>query len=398
MTRYDLAALAASERPHVTRLTAPGRGAIAVIRIWGPGAVGVADSVFRPDRGAPLAATRAGELRLGRIGTGLGDEVVAVVHADAETAVEFQCHGGAAAVELVLRELEAAGAQLCDPAMLGEGTQTDRLSAAARHDLSFAPTVRTAEILLDQAEGALEREIVRQIHRIEQTPARASTDLDALIGRGEIGRRLISGWRIVLAGRPNVGKSRLFNALAGFARAIVDPMPGTTRDVVSLRTAFSGWPVEIADTAGLRQTEDPVESVGVERSWREHRGCDLVVLVLDRSRPIDALDRELLELIERRVVVANKSDLPPAWLALEGAEFVTVSAERGDGVPDLIAALTAGLVPIPPIAGAAVPFRIDQLVGLARARERLIDADAPGAIRALWSVVHGAESGDVTRR
>ena len=119
----------------------------------------------------------------------------------------------------------------------------------------------------------------------------------------------------MIGGRPNVGKSRLLNALAGFPRAIVDPAPGTTRDVVRYPTSFGGWPVELADTAGLRGTDDLVESLGIERSRREQHQADLVLLVLDRSEPLQAIDRELIATTQGALLVANKSDLPPAWAA-----------------------------------------------------------------------------------
>ena len=110
---------------------------------------------------------------------------------------------------------------------------------------------------------------------------------------------------MVIAGRPNVGKSRLFNALVGFARAIVDPTAGTTRDVVSHKAAFKGWPVELADTAGLRESFDPLESIGIERSRREQQQADLVVLVLDRSVPLQPIDRELIVANPAAIAIRN---------------------------------------------------------------------------------------------
>src|SRR5206468_12815742 len=128
---------------------------------------------------------------------------------------------------------------------------------------------------------------------VESGAAGPLDGLDRVIRRAAVGLRLISGWKVVIAGRPNVGKSRLFNAMAGFARAIVDPTPGVTRDVVTFRTAFGGWPVELADTAGLRATEDAIESMGIARSRREQVDADLVLLVLDRSELLQPTDHEL---------------------------------------------------------------------------------------------------------
>ncbi len=160
-------------------------------------------------------------------------------------------------------------------------------------DLALAPTTRTAEIFLDQFHGALRRETVELIHAIDHDSGLACAKLDALIARAGVGLRLIAGWRVVIAGRPNVGKSRLLNTLAGFARAIVDSAPGTTRDAVAIRTSLGGWPVEIVDTAGLRPTTDPIEALGVHRAVREQLAADLVLLVLDRSAPLDAADVQL---------------------------------------------------------------------------------------------------------
>ena len=198
----------------------------------------------------------------------------------------------------------------------------------------------TAEILLDQAQGALRGELVRLGDSIADEPDRALAELETLIGRARVGLRLLDGWRVVIAGRPNVGKSRLFNALVGFARAIVDPTPGTTRDVVSVNAVFGGWPVDLADTAGLREAFDPVESIGIERSRREQEQADLILLVLDRSLPLQSIDRELIAANSEAILAVNKSDLPPAWhvgdLSLQSRAIVTVSAETGDGLAALI--------------------------------------------------------------
>ncbi|MFI5459357.1 MAG: GTPase [Isosphaerales bacterium] len=381
----------------VRLLTAEGRGAIAVVRVWGPKAIEVADAVFRPNRGVRLARTAAGRLRLGRIGEGPGDEVVAVVVEAEPPTVEIQCHGGAAAVALVQAALEAAGARRWrgSPRADREHASAD-LVADALFDLARAPTLRTAEILLDQANGALSGELARLIRAIDDAPALALAGLEALAGRAAAGLRLLSGWKVVIAGRPNVGKSRLLNALAGFPRAIVDPTPGTTRDVVRSPTSFGGWPVELADTAGLRGTDDVVESLGIERSRREQHQADLVLLVLDRSEPLLAIDRELIETTQGALLVKNKSDLPPAWAAgdagLDDRAIATVSAERGDGISGLIAAIVERLVPDPPPQGGAVPFRGTQLDVLTQARSCLLANDRAAAAHLLNSMIGGAKN------
>jgi tRNA modification GTPase len=381
-------------------LTAEGRGAIAVVRVRGPRAIEVADAVFRPNRGVGLARTGAGRLRVGRAGDGVGDEVVAVVVATDQPIVEIQCHGGTAAVAMVMSALEAAGAAREDPASANPERRSSDLTADAVCDLAHAPTLRTAEILLDQAQGALSRELAWLIGAIDQDEAAALDGLEALVARAAVGLRLTSGWKVVIAGRPNVGKSRLLNALAGFARAIVDQAPGTTRDVISYATSLGGWPVELADTAGLRRTGDLVESLGIERAIRAQRGADLILLVLDRSEPLRPIDRELMVATPSALLVANKSDLPPAWAAddpdLDPRAIVTVSAARGDGIPSLIAAINERLVPDPPPPSAAVPFRAAHLEGLTQARFALLGGDRSSAVRLLNSLIGPAKGGHST--
>ncbi len=381
-------------------LTAEGRGAIAVVRLWGPRAVEVADLVFRPNRPAPLAQCQAGRLRLGRIGQGLGDEVVAVKLQTTHPVVEFQCHGGTAAVALVLEALEKAGAQPGDSGWPGvlEADTADPIAALALCDLARAPTLPTAEILLDQANGSFRDEISRLIGTIDENPAEALAGVQAIEDRAAVGLRLLSGWKVVITGRPNVGKSRLLNALAGFARAIVDPAPGTTRDVVSIRTSLGGWPIELADTAGIRPTSDAVENLGIERTRDEQRQADLVLLVLDRSEPLQPIDRELIATTGRALLAVNKSDLPPAWTTgppglPDRQPIVTISAEHGDGIPDLIEAIVHRLVPDPPPPGSAVPFRSEQVDALRQATACLLAGDRGAAARRLRAMIDGVKEG-----
>lgn len=374
-------------------MTAAGRGAIAVVRVRGGDALAVADAVFRPQRGRSLGRTPIGRLRLGRAGAGLGDEVVAVRLDDPMPTVEIQCHGGPAAVAAVAEALVSAGAIRAVNAdggpEIGGG-----LRARAMEDLASAPTLRAAEILLDQAQGALDRalrDLIDDARRGEaplEVPGLIAR-LDGLIRSAEVGTRLVTGWTVVIAGRPNVGKSQLFNALAGFERSIVDPRAGVTRDVVSVRTAFGGWPVELSDTAGEREGVDVVERLGIDRARRERVDADLVVLVVDRSEPLRTVDRRLLASASAAIVVANKADLPPAWSAGEiadgQAEVHIVSATTGEGLDRLAQAIASRLVPVPPDPGAGVPSRPEQRRALEDARTALLAGDFEG--------FHGAVAG-----
>jgi tRNA modification GTPase len=379
-------------------LTGSGPGAIAVIRVWGACAVETVSTVFRARTGAPLEQSACGRLRLGRIGTGLGDEVVAAVLESELSAVEIQCHGGPAALELVLQALKDAGVTPSDSWQQAglDLASSEKCSREALEDLACASTVRTAEILLEQARGTFHAEIARLAALVRREPAIAIAGLQTLIDRGAVGLRLLSGWKVVIAGRPNVGKSCLFNALCGFPRAIVDSTPGTTRDLVSFRTAVGGWPVEFVDTAGLRTTDETIEQLGIERARRELAGADLVLLVLDRSEVIKPVDRQLLASLRSALVVANKADLPAAWTE-EGAELGldhvrTVSAERGDGIEALMDSMSVRLVAMPPAQGEAVPFRPAHLEKLAGARDALLASDPGRAVEELESLM--GERGD----
>jgi tRNA modification GTPase len=339
--------------PRAAILTANGPGAVAVVRIWGEGALAVADAAFRPHRGGRLAESPAGRPRVGRVGAGLGDEVVAIVLAGEPTEVEIQGHGGPAAIAMVMEALIEAGAEQARATAWVRHSAPSRLRGEARLDLPRSTTLRTAIHLLDQANGALDRELAGIARAVEAHPEAALDRLDALIARSEVGVHLVPGWRVVLAGRPNVGKSRMLNALLGFDRAIVDPSPGTTRDVVTSDTAFDGWPVTLADTAGIRTSDDPIERDGVARARSHQRSADLVLLVLDRSEPLTDEDHRLIAEHPDALKVANKADLRGVW----DFDGLNVSAERGDGIDGLIAAIGRRLVPEPPPGGSAIPFR-----------------------------------------
>ena len=173
----------------------------------------------------------------------------------------------------------------------------------------------------------------------------------------------------------------------GFSRSIVDPTPGTTRDVVSFTASFAGWPVELADTAGVRRAVDPIEALGVERSLREQEQADLVLLVVDRSQPLQPIDREFVATHPAALLVGNKSDLPTAWRDVDlgpmSGSIVTVSAATGDGLEVLIEAIVKRLVPEAPPIGAAVPFRQEQVESLRQIKASLVAGDREAAIKEL---------------
>jgi tRNA modification GTPase len=317
------------------------------------------------------------------MGRGLGDEVVVVVVDLDPPAVEIQGHGGPAAQRMVIEALQAVGAAAAPADDWAVHAMPTRIRAEALVDLGRASTVRTAEILLDQAQGALDRELAGLVAQIREDQEAGLMRLDRLIQNGQLGLRLVTGWRVVIVGRPNVGKSRLLNALAGYSRAIVDPAPGTTRDLVSVSTAMDGWPLELIDTAGVRAADDAIERSGIDRALRQKAMADLVLKVLDRSEPLCDFDRALVSTSGPAILVASKADLPPAWQPDElpsGAVPIVVSAERGDGLEELSTAIALAIVPAPPEPGAGVPFRFVHVNRLEKAREALRAGDAERSI------------------
>ncbi|MBL8826651.1 MAG: 50S ribosome-binding GTPase [Planctomycetaceae bacterium] len=334
-------------------LTPPGRGAVATIVVWGDDAVASVERWFHPASGKSLGQEPVRRIVFGRWGSPPGEQVV-VVRTD-DTTVEIHGHGGVAAPMAILSDLRAIGIEIVSGHEFQATRISDPIQRAAAEQLAQAPTLRTARILLDQYHGALRREL-DEIERL-----RASGDLQAarercerLLARAEIGAHLTKPWRVVIAGPPNVGKSSLINALLGYERAIVFNQPGTTRDVVAALTSFDGWPIELADTAGLRTSDDPLESAGIALAEQELSQADLIVLVLDITQNRTEADARLCEQYPDALRVFSKCDQVTQQPALE--QGLATSAVTGSGLPELMHAIVARLVPHPPQPGDAVPF------------------------------------------
>jgi len=274
---------------------------------------------------------------------------------------EVHCHGGPACVAAVLESLARLGAAI-------DRGEVRTAAAELTDALAAARTQRTAAILLDQLAGAFDREVDAIEHALKAAESRdeAKQRLRRLNRLIPFGWHLTEPWQVVLAGLPNVGKSSLINALVGFRRAIVHDQPGTTRDVLTAVTAFEGWPVVISDTAGQRNTNDPIELAGVERAIERSRDADLLVLVLDASAAWSEEEAELCDEWPDALTIFNKVDLP-AGRELGRTERC-VSASTGAGIAELARAIAARLVPYPPPAGAVVPATPSQ-------RERLAQLD-----------------------
>ena len=369
--------------------TPPGRGALGVVRLSGPRARDfVGEFLERGSSLEPRHATLTRVIARPTAGRSLSgpplDEVVATYfpapHSyTGEHVVEITGHGSPVLLQAVLKRAIAAGARLAEP---GEFTlraflngKRDLIQSEAVADLIDAATPLQARIAFDQLEGtlteriaALDARLFDLIARLEASldfpeegyhfvdPSSAASQiasvlegLDHLLQGAAAGRMIREGATVVIAGRPNVGKSSVFNRLAGSDRAIVTAIPGTTRDLVTEPIDVDGIAVTLVDTAGWRDTHDVVESAGVARGTRARGVADLVLLVLDASELLADEDRRLLDdtSTTNRIVVFNKSDLPPVphVSAGEARTFdVRVSALTGDGFDALRCAIANALV------------------------------------------------------
>lgn len=345
--------------PIAALATPPGRSAIAVVRLSGDGAFGIAAQVvpsFRPQpRLAQLAAFVAGDGVL--IDRGLYTVFPAPASYTGEDTVEFSCHGGLLAPLRLLEALHSAGARAAAP---GEFTRRavlngrlDLLQAEAIGDLIDATAPAQARSALQQLDGNLSARIAElrsalvelqallgyeidfpgeddgpvAPERIAAARNDVATRIDRLLATAPAGERLREGALVVLAGRPNAGKSSLFNALLGSERALVTEIAGTTRDAIEAHTSFLGWPVRLVDTAGLRDTNDRIERMGVETSRRWLESADLVLLCVD----IDGAGESPTLPAGRVLTLRTKADLQ---LPVR-AEGLAVSALTGEGLDDL---------------------------------------------------------------
>jgi tRNA modification GTPase len=351
-------------RTYVACLTPPGRAAIAVLAVLGPHAWEMTRTLFQPApprqaRGAARAAPAPlpetpppGRFWFGRLGDELRDEVVlAVKQAQPVPWLEVQCHGGPEVVRMLLEIYAGRGAQVCTWQELEQLGPRPAWQQQILQLLVEAPTARTAGILLDQFHGALGRKMTQLQAALEQGDAEtAAAGLKQLADLVPLGLHLVQPWRVVIAGAPNVGKSSLVNALAGYTRCLVAATPGTTRDLVSTTLAIDGWPIELIDTAGQRAAAEELEEAGIARARRASAEADLRLWVLDAAAPPvlpdDAAAWQL---------VINKIDLPAAWNLDEAAGAWRVSARTRAGLDELCHALSRRLVTEPPPPGAAVP-------------------------------------------
>jgi len=338
------------ERVRVALLTPPGRGALAVVGIAGRGGCTLADRRFRPRGGLPLAERPDRSIAVGTWHAAddqPGEELVVVRQADDR--LEVHCHGGVAAAEAVLASLVALGAVREPWPVWLAATGARVLDVEARQALALAAGPRAARILSRQLAAEQAGVIPSPAGTAASAGPEGHTAAETaggasglrLLRAARVGLRLTEPWRVVVAGPVNAGKSSLVNALAGHARSIVTPQPGTTRDLVTTRVVLGGWEVELIDTAGERPPGEAVsatEQAGIALAADARARADLVLAVaaVDDSPPRAAGPREL--------VVLTKADLGAAPAAVPAGGVVT-SAVTGVGIDELAAAIVAALVP-----------------------------------------------------
>jgi len=346
--------------------TPPGPGGIGVVRVSGPSSTGIASIMLR--RSTPLKPRRATVTEaVIPDGGKVIDRVVATYFPrpgsyTGEDVVEVSGHGNPVLLRQIVSAAITAGARLAEP---GEFTfraylngRIDLVQAEAVADLAEAVTPRQARAAFDQLEGTMtlgvekiDRELFDLISLLEasldfpeegyhfvdeQNVASAttalSTQVSQLLASADQGRLLREGCQVAIVGKPNVGKSTLFNSLCGVPRAIVTETAGTTRDLLTEKIDLGGIPIALVDTAGIHETDDPVEAEGVDRAQRTVTVAGAVVVVLDGSCPLENRDYKILEDTKgmRRLVVVSKRDLPCAWV-LESEPLVGVAVRVFEG-------------------------------------------------------------------
>lgn len=332
--------------------TAIGEGGIAIIRVSGDKSLNIVSKIFKPKNGKDIKDMKTYTMRYGHIIDIDTDELIDEVIISymkgprsftAEDTVEINCHGGVTSTNKVLETVIKAGVRLAEP---GEFTKRaflngriDLSQAEAVMDLITAKTELAMKSALMQSNGSLSQRINKLNEyllnvlalieyavdfteddeeidptipiRVRESLEKAYGDIEKLLKSADEGKIIRDGLSLAIVGKPNVGKSSLLNVLLKEKRAIVTDVAGTTRDVIEEYINLDGIPVKIIDTAGIRETEDIVEKIGVEKSREKIDEADLVLLVLDSSRELDKEDTEIIETIKNKksIVLLNKIDL-----------------------------------------------------------------------------------------
>lgn len=408
--------------------TPPGQGGVGIVRVSGSKVWKIADEVFHsPER--PSAAA-GGTFLHGKVTAADGseiDEVLCLIFRaprsyTGEDTIELQGHGGPVVLKKILRRCLEAGARMAEP---GEFTKRaflngkmDLVQAEAVADLIHAQSDRAAKAAVEQLEGGLSRQFNALYDGLMEIAADIQTTLDfvedelpddvfpglgkkldqsfhgleKLLSTWDEGRLLREGARVVIMGRPNAGKSTLFNALLGTDRSIVTEIAGTTRDVIEESLVLDGVPLRILDTAGLRETECLIEQEGIRRARAHSAAADIAVYLIDCSQPSCAEDGEHLARLDpkRTLVVLNKADSRCRDFKFEISNFISIETSllNGTGIAEVRAAMAeklGGVSRAP--AHSVISERHRNLLEQARvelieARRKVTEEGEPGAAEA----------------
>ncbi|MCI1999433.1 MAG: tRNA uridine-5-carboxymethylaminomethyl(34) synthesis GTPase MnmE [Clostridia bacterium] len=360
--------------------TPAGTGGIGIVRMSGDGCIDVADKIFESKTGIRLSDKKSHTITYGKIkaedGSVIDEVLVSMMKKPntytCEDVVEINCHGGFVSTSKVLERVLNAGARLAEG-----GEFTKRAFLNGRIDLSQAEAVidiinsktdMGRQSAVNQLEGRLGRKVKEMRSKLldaistieaaidypehdieEETYAvlkeksqSVLSEIEKLLETADMGKIVREGIKTVILGKPNVGKSSLLNFLLDEERAIVTDVPGTTRDTVEEFVNIAGVPVNIADTAGIRHTDDIVEKMGVERSFESAKMADLILLILDTSREIDDDDRKLLDFVKDKkcLILLNKTDLEPKFTAddlkIDKKNVIEMSVRENIGTQELV--------------------------------------------------------------
>lgn len=358
-----------------------GEGGISIIRVSGSDSLKVINKIFKGKNSSDILDMKSYTMRYGYMcdidsKVEIDEVIISYMKGPrsftAEDVVEVNCHGGVVSTGRVLEEIIKAGARIAEP---GEFTKRaflngriDLSQAEAVMDIIRAKTDLSMKSAVMQSNGALSKEIgkLREYMlntlalieysvdfteddeepdetipiRVQEQLTVAIEDMKKLLEGANEGRIIRDGLKLAIIGKPNVGKSSLLNCLLKEKRAIVTDIPGTTRDIIEEFISLDGIPVKITDTAGIRETEDEVEKIGVEKSREKIDEADLVVLMLDSSRPLEDEDREIIEKVKDKkyVVLMNKNDLEKKISDEDIKELkniIYISAKTGFGIDEL---------------------------------------------------------------